>query len=195
APRRKPGAPVAARPDPAEAARSPGRPAAPSAPPGCVRAEAPGRPRAARFPRAPGRRPPRVGSPGPPTAGSGATVDVSPRTAPPGSRAEDLLPEEDADLGEEIRRRRGLVGEAHAVRVGPDVGARVEQPLPQRRAMVGEAHLVGAELAALLIGQAETDDLLVGVGAHVEGEYGAGDFGRLDDDGCLSDCIEVRGRE
>jgi hypothetical protein len=93
--------------------------------------------------------------------------------------AEDLLPEEDADLGEEIRRRRRPVGEAHAVRVGPDVGARVEQPLPQRRTVLGEEHLVGAELAALLIRQAETDDTPVWVdaGVDIEGEHGAGDLG------------------
>jgi hypothetical protein len=75
---------------------------------------------------------------------------------------DDRLPQEDADLGEELRRRRRPVGEAHAVRVGPDEPPRVKQPLPQSRLVLGEAHLVGAELAPLLIHQAETNDARVG---------------------------------
>lgn len=80
--------------------------------------------------------------------------------------AENRLPQKDADLGEQIRLRRGL-------RISLDERARIEHPLPQCRAMIGEPHLVGAELAVVRILQLQAHDARDGIGAHVESEDGA----------------------
>src|SRR6185369_4499260 len=95
--------------------------------------------------------------------------------------------QEHAELGKELLGCRRLAGDVHAGVVA-HVGAGVEEAPPERCAVVGETHLVGAKLAALLVGQAELDDTGGGVGFDVEVEAGAG--GRGHD---LLDCTGGRG--